>query len=283
MSLLSSSSFSLDADLRAAASTLTFDLRPQPVVPPEAIRLEVLPASKSSPASAVAYRGMRSSLVPPEILLPILDLLASAGIVVTTGGRRLVDESIGGVTTTNEVAWSDDPLGCWLIVDDETWRTEGVLGVTPPNPWLLAHGATVHEAPTLDALARAAGIDAAGLAATVDALRAAPAAAAPPRHGTLRLDAPPYRAVPLVAGVTFTLGGLRVDDHARVLDAHGAPIDGLHAAGGTMGGLHGGPRVGYAGGLLEAAVFGLLAGEHAGRALSGAPRAAGSPATPSRG
>jgi fumarate reductase flavoprotein subunit len=80
----------------------------------------------------------------------------------------------------------------------------------------------------------------------------------------LKLDRPPFRAIPLVAGVTFTLGGLRVDGHARVLDGTGTPIAGLYAAGGTMGGLHGGPRVGYAGGLLEAAVFGLLAGEHAG-------------------
>jgi hypothetical protein len=32
-----------------------------------------------------------------------------------------------------------------------------------------------------------------------------------------------------------------------------------------MGGLHGGPRAGYAGGLLEAAVFGLIAGEDAAR------------------
>jgi fumarate reductase flavoprotein subunit len=56
---------------------------------------------------------------------------------------------------------------------------------------------------------------------------------------------------------------LRVDGHARVLDDRGEPIEGLYAAGGTMGGLHGGPNAGYAGGLLEAAVFGLLAGEHA--------------------
>jgi fumarate reductase flavoprotein subunit len=80
----------------------------------------------------------------------------------------------------------------------------------------------------------------------------------------VHLDAPPFRGIPVVAGVTFTLGGLRVDGSARVVDPSGAPIAGLYAAGGTMGGLHGGPRVGYAGGLLEAAVFGLLAGAHAG-------------------
>jgi fumarate reductase flavoprotein subunit len=220
---------------------------------------------------AVNMEGFYGHLLAREALerndlwpYPILDLLAAVGIVVTGAGRRIVDESIGGVTTTNAVAWSDDPLGCWLIVDDDAWRTEGAIGVTPPDPWLVEHGATVHTAATVEALAAAAGIDEAALAATVKAARHDGAAATPPRTGVLKLDRPPFRAVPLVAGVTFTLGGLRVDDHARVLDATGAPVDGLYAAGGTMGGLHGGPRVGYAGGLLEAAVFGLLAGEHAG-------------------
>lgn len=198
---------------------------------------------------------------------PILDLLAAAGIVVDRQSRRLVDEGAGGVTVTNEVAWSADPLGCTIVVDDDAWRGAGTIGITPPNPWLLDHGATVHTAPTLEALADAAGIDAAGLRATVDALAGAdPASVAPPRTGTCRVATAPFHAVPVVAGVTFTLGGVHVDAHARVLDAQQRPVAGLYAAGGTMGGLHGGPRVGYAGGLLEACVFGVLAGEHAGGA-----------------
>jgi fumarate reductase flavoprotein subunit len=47
------------------------------------------------------------------------------------------------------------------------------------------------------------------------------------------------------------------------LDADERPIPGLLAAGGTMGGLNGGPRSGYAGGWSEAASFGLLAAETA--------------------
>ena len=39
----------------------------------------------------------------------------------------------------------------------------------------------------------------------------------------------------------------------------------LYAAGGTMGGLQGGPRIGVAGGWSEATTFGLLAAEHAAR------------------
>ncbi len=218
---------------------------------------------------AVNMQGFYGHLLARESLgrddlwpYPILDLLAAVGVVVTSAGARVVDESVGGVTTTNAVAWSGDPLGCWLVVDDDGWRNEGAIGVTPPNPWLLDHGATVHTAPTLQSLASLAAIDEAGLTTAVRELEAG-LITTPPRRGVVKLRQPPFRAIALVAGVTFTLGGLRVDGQARVLDAAGTPIGGLYAAGGTMGGLHGGPRVGYAGGLLEAAVFGLLAGEHA--------------------
>lgn len=59
--------------------------------------------------------------------------------------------------------------------------------------------------------------------------------------------------VETVAGVTRTLGGLRIDEHARV-----AP--GVFAAGDDAGGISSG---GYASGLAAALVFGLLAAESA--------------------
>ena len=59
------------------------------------------------------------------------------------------------------------------------------------------------------------------------------------------------------------MGGLVVNGDAQVLDAQDAPIAGLYAAGGAMGGLQGGPPNGYSGGWSEAATFGMLAAEHA--------------------
>jgi fumarate reductase flavoprotein subunit len=196
---------------------------------------------------------------------PIFDLLAAVGVVVGPDAKRLVDEAHSGVTTSNAIAWSAHPDGAWLVIDDAAWEEVGRIGVTPPNPWLDDHGGTRLSAGDVVTLAGLAGIDPDGLSATVDAVTTAPAAAVPPRSGTVRLSVPPFHAIALSVGVTFTLGGLRVDGSARVLDADGKPIPGLYAAGGTMGGLHGGPRAGYAGGLLEACVFGLLAGTDAPR------------------
>lgn len=194
---------------------------------------------------------------------PILDLVAAAGIVVGSDGRRIVDEADNGVGTTNAVAHSDDPLGYWVIVDDDAWTTAGRIGVTPPNPHLDERNATVVHAATLEDLAGRAGISLDGLRTSIDEVGHHPHDAHPPRSAPVRIAAAPFHALAVVAGVTFTFGGLRVDGHARVLDTAGRPIPGLFAAGGTMGGLHGGPRAGYGGGLLEAAVFGLLAGETA--------------------
>jgi succinate dehydrogenase/fumarate reductase flavoprotein subunit len=64
--------------------------------------------------------------------------------------------------------------------------------------------------------------------------------------------------VHVAAGVTHTLGGLRVDERARVLREDGTPIEGLLAAGVDVGGIASG---GYASGLAQALVLGLVAAE----------------------
>ena len=196
---------------------------------------------------------------------PILDVLGTVSLIVGPDGRRFVDEGISGVRSTNGIAWSATPDGCWLIFDDAAWNGEGRIGETPCNPYLADKGVGPVSAPTIEALAAAIGVDPHHLADAVAQLRADPARSQPPRSGRVSLDQPPYHALPIVAGISFTFGGLKIDGGARVLDTADAPIDGLYAAGGTAAGLHGGPDVGYAGGLLEAAVFGLIAGEHAGR------------------
>jgi fumarate reductase flavoprotein subunit len=67
-------------------------------------------------------------------------------------------------------------------------------------------------------------------------------------------------AVRVAAAITHTIGGLRVDDQARVLDEHDEPVDGLFAAGVDAGGISAG---GYASGLASALVLGRTAAETA--------------------
>ena len=75
-----------------------------------------------------------------------------------------------------------------------------------------------------------------------------------------KLAEPPFVAVRVRAAVTHTIGGLRVDEHARVLDGDGTPVPGLHAAGADAGGIFTG---GYGSGLASALVYGRVAAETA--------------------
>ena len=77
-----------------------------------------------------------------------------------------------------------------------------------------------------------------------------------------KLDMGPFRAFPVTGGITFTYGGVKVSEHAEVLDRDGQVIVGLFACGEIVGGIFLG---GYPGGsgLTSGAVFGKIAGHTA--------------------
>jgi tricarballylate dehydrogenase len=81
------------------------------------------------------------------------------------------------------------------------------------------------------------------------------------------LDKPPYEAYAVTCGLTFTFGGLKIDNDARVIDTEGEPIRGLYAAGELVGGLF---YFNYPGGtgLMSGSVFGKIAGTSAGKAAA---------------
>jgi tricarballylate dehydrogenase len=134
------------------------------------------------------------------------------------------------------------------------------------------------DAGSIPRLAQKLDIPAGRLAATVDAYNAAvqpgnfdpevkdgkctQGLAVPKSNWALPLDTPPYFAFPVTGGITFTLGGLKVDEQTRVLDNEGRVIAGLYAAGEIVGGLF---YDNYPGGasLLRATVFGRKAGQQA--------------------
>ena len=76
------------------------------------------------------------------------------------------------------------------------------------------------------------------------------------------LDTPPYVAYQVTCGITFTFGGLKINQQAQVIDDGGQPIPGLYAAGELVGGLF---YFNYPGGtgLTSGAVFGKIAGTSA--------------------
>jgi tricarballylate dehydrogenase len=76
------------------------------------------------------------------------------------------------------------------------------------------------------------------------------------------IDEPPFMAFGVTCGITFTFGGVRIDNETRVIDTDGVAIPGLYAAGELVGGLF---YFNYPGGtgLMSGAVFGRVAGRTA--------------------
>ncbi len=83
-----------------------------------------------------------------------------------------------------------------------------------------------------------------------------------------KIDTGPFQAYNVTCGLTFTFGGLRINETGQVLDTDLTPISGLFAAGELVGGLFYGNYPGGTG-LMAGAVFGRLAGTNAGAKATG--------------
>lgn len=143
------------------------------------------------------------------------------------------------------------------------------------------------KAPTLDALAVACGLDPAALRATTerfntmadagkdadfgrgdahyDRYYADPTVTPNPTMRALRKG--PFYAIRVYPGDLGTKGGLVTDAAARVLNAAGAPIPGLFAAGNSSASVMGPTYPGAGGTIGPALTFGFLAAEAAARSV----------------
>jgi len=207
---------------------------------------------------------------------PQLDELGTVGIVVNDAGERFVDEGQGGVFVANTIARLANPLSTWAILDNAIWEGPGRTARIPANPQLANAGGTIIKAVSIQELAGKTGVAAEALERTVKAYNDAVASGNTARLSPTRsaqpivpspIAKPPYFAVPLCAGMTYTFGGIFTDGDGRVMSTRGAPIEGLYAVGATTGGLEGGSGGGYVGGLIKGVTFGMRAAEHIAQAL----------------
>jgi 3-oxo-5alpha-steroid 4-dehydrogenase len=225
---------------------------------------------------ATAFLGQVSVwrfLSPPAALL--------RGVLVDRAGVRVCDESRYGAAI-GEAVMTRHGGQAWLLVDRaavaEAWRQlrGSTLWFQRIQAAYLLTAARV-SAPTVAGLAARAGVDPAGLAATLDAYNSAAAAGrADPAGKAADLvraqDQPPYSLIdcsvrPRLAypAPVLTLGGLAVfAGTGQVRRADGAAVAGLYAAGRNAAGLC---SRSYVSGLsLADCVFsGRRAGRHAAR------------------
>ncbi|MEM1075695.1 MAG: FAD-dependent tricarballylate dehydrogenase TcuA [Pseudomonadota bacterium] len=201
------------------------------------------------------------------------------GVMLNADGQRFVDEGINFRNYTyaqfGRAVLEQPNHFAWQVFDDKVKH--------------LLYGeyhfedATYVEADTLTALiAKLKGVDGAEAQRTLEAFNAAVDESTGfdptvldgkstknlPLNKTnwaQKLDTPPFRAYPVTGGITFTYGGVKVDDTGRVLREDQSAIEGLYAAGEMVGGVFFG---GYPGGsgLTSGTVFGRRAGAGAANA-----------------
>ncbi|KAH6674830.1 FAD binding domain-containing protein [Halenospora varia] len=97
---------------------------------------------------------------------------------------------------------------------------------------------------------------------TLDGVSTGDKLAIPKSNWAQPIDQGPFVAYGVTCGITFTYGGLKVDDAAVVLNEEGLPMPGLWAVGEIAGGFF---AFNYPGGtgLTKGAVFGRIAGRAA--------------------
>jgi fumarate reductase flavoprotein subunit len=166
--------------------------------------------------------------VPEERFVDLAQLYGRHALVLDDGGAEFAPEPISWSETDLVQAIARRPnASAWYLVDDAALDVE-------------IRGRTVQQ--------------------MVEAARAAGGDVLLPNELGIELPGAYRYAVHVVAGITHTIGGVRIDEHARVLSADGTPIEGLYAAGADAGGISAG---GYASGLASALVFGRIAAETA--------------------
>ena len=240
------------------------------------------------------------SLVPQadgsDVPFPHYNDRGKAGyIAVDRRGRRFISESLSYHDFVPAMinACRDDAEVCsWVLCDSRAIRQYG-LGRVPP--WPLPIGSFVRSGylkrgESLEELAQACGIDAAGLKQTVARLNAGAGQGIDeefnkgadvyerfngsrghtPNPCVAPIETAPFYAVKVVPGDIGSFVGLQTDEHARALDAQRRPIDGLYVAGNDAASFMGGTYPGAGITLGPAMIFGHIAAKHALQRLSAA-------------
>jgi len=207
-----------------------------------------------------AYQGYAAVAYPQGSLLS-WTTVEKGGILVGSDGRRFGNEDAGYSGYAPVVMGQGE--FAWAVYDR---RIHAVAAHEEEYAEMAAMGA-VRWGATPEAAAAAAGIDPAGLAATVAAYNAAARGERPDDFGRRHFNLAPLQGelgvVKVKPGLFHTQGGLAVDDHARVLRPDGSVVANLFAGGGAAAGISG--RTGAGGyasgnGLLTALGLGRIAG-----------------------
>ena len=194
----------------------------------------------------------------PNAVLITEGLRGDGAILVNQEGLRFFDE----VSTRDKVSAAEfEQTGgyAWLIVDSRMSDASNVI------QGYISKGYAV-SGETYEELAEAIGAPADVFAATMADWNEKVAAKEDADFGRVSfanpLDQAPYYAIKVQPGIHHTMGGIKIDSAAQVIDTEGNVIAGLFAAGEVTGGVHGNNRLG-GNAVADFTIFGRIAGQSA--------------------
>jgi flavocytochrome c len=186
-------------------------------------------------------------------------------IFVNKDGKRFVDEGARRDVMTNALFEQEDSF-MWIVLDSNNYPTMDTKNNFNETIGELVEQGRAYMADSLEELAGKIDVDPENLKAAVAEFNQAVETGGPDRFGrTLfdkKIDTPPYYAGARTPTVHHTMGGIKINESAQVIDTEGKVIPGLYAAGETTGGIHGANRLG-GNALPDIHVFGRIAGANA--------------------
>ncbi len=185
-------------------------------------------------------------------------LRGDGAVLINANGERFIDE-VGTRDVVSAAEIAQPGSFSWLVVDQKMADASSVI------QGYISRGLML-QGDSYEALAEKTGIPAEAFAATMEKWNGYVADKNDPDFGRTSFAAPldtaPFYAVKVTAGIHHTMGGLKIDSGAHVLNAEGKAIPGLFAAGEVTGGVHGGNRLG-GNAVADFVVFGRIAGQQA--------------------
>ena len=183
----------------------------------------------------------------------------NGAVLINTQGKRFCDEL--GTRDVVSAAILKQPTGhAFMFFDEDVRKSLKAIEGYIKKPGMVIQGKT------LDEVAKNMGVPADALKATMAQYAKDQKAGKDSCCGRTKMDRPlnkpGYYAIRITPAVHHTMGGVKINTKAEVLDTKGKVIPGYFAAGEVTGGVHGGNRLG-GNAQADIIVFGRIAGQGA--------------------
>ncbi len=186
-------------------------------------------------------------------------------IIVNKEGKRFVEE-LGRRDVMSMAIKAQTGHVCYELLDQKGFEASKLQENHGPELEYLYKNDLLVKADTIKEAADFFGIDAVELQKTVDKYNSYVADGNDPEFNKRSLpstvEVGPFYILKATPAVHHTMGGIKINTNAQVLDTEGNVIEGLYAAGEVTGGVQGANRLG-SNALADITVFGRIAGQNA--------------------